>query len=263
MGKEQIYMLLIVTRNSEKQKRLSSIFKSHCTKVIESGFQALNYLEQNRQDIILCDDELEDMPEQEIVMLIRDEFPKIVLPILSFNFDISQEEKKTFINQGIDEYIDINSPDKNITSKVMNLLKTSRIWKENIDIEMKILVVDDSEDSILIFQHNLTKLGFKNIVTAKDGNDAWDKISKSHLSSDKIDFILCDKNMPDMNGLQLLEKIKTSKDFSNIPFVIITSDGKKDHVVEAIDAGASNFIVKPITAESLKIKILSVMKQKK
>ncbi len=116
--------------------------------------------------------------------------------------------------------------------------------------EMRILVVDDFSTMRRIIKNILRQLGFNNIIEADDGSSAWETLNK-----DKIDFIISDWNMPNMPGIELLRKVRSSEEFANTPFLMVTAEAQQENIIEAVQAKVSNYIVKPFTAETLGQKI--------
>lgn len=116
--------------------------------------------------------------------------------------------------------------------------------------EMRILVVDDFSTMRRIIKNILRQLGFSNIVEADDGSTAWETLTK-----DKIDFIISDWNMPNMPGIELLRKVRSSEEFAALPFLMVTAEAQQENIIEAVQAKVSNYIVKPFTAETLGQKI--------
>jgi two-component system, chemotaxis family, chemotaxis protein CheY len=103
----------------------------------------------------------------------------------------------------------------------------------------------------------LRQLGYTNVVEAEDGRAALTK-----LEQEKFDLVLLDWNMPRMTGLELLKTIRADDHLWNTPVVMITAEGRKEDVLEAVKAGVNNFIVKPFTAETLEEKLNTVLEKK-
>jgi two-component system chemotaxis response regulator CheY len=122
-----------------------------------------------------------------------------------------------------------------------------------MDLNMKVLIVDDFATMRRILRNILKQIGFTNISEADDGKTALKKLKK-----DNFDLILCDWNMPEMTGLELLNKVKSDDELKNIPFVMVTAEAQKDNIVEAVKAGVSNYVVKPFTAETISEKLQKV-----
>jgi two-component system chemotaxis response regulator CheY len=116
--------------------------------------------------------------------------------------------------------------------------------------DMKVLVVDDMSTMRRIVRNILKQLGVGNVVEAENGSDALSK-----LKADKFDFVVSDWNMPVMAGLELLRKIRADEQLKHIPVLMVTAEAQKENLVEAIQAGVSNYVVKPFTAEIIKQKL--------
>lgn len=91
---------------------------------------------------------------------------------------------------------------------------------------------------------------------AEDGVKAWNK-----LASKQYDVILTDWNMPNMNGLDLVKKVRKEGNHQSTPIIMITTEGGKGEVITALKAGVNNYIVKPFNAEILKEKLDGVFKK--
>lgn len=122
-----------------------------------------------------------------------------------------------------------------------------------MDLAMKILVVDDFATMRRIVRNILKQIGFTNIVEADDGSTALDI-----LKSDKIDLILCDWNMPKVSGMDLLKQIRADNAMKDIPFLMVTAEAQKENIVEAVQAGCNNYIVKPFTADTISEKLKKI-----
>lgn len=122
-----------------------------------------------------------------------------------------------------------------------------------MDLNMKVLVVDDFATMRRIVRNILKQIGFTNIIEADDGKSAL-----KELKNEKIDLILCDWNMPEMPGIELLKTVRSDDELKGIPFVMVTAEAQKDNIVEAVKAGVSNYIVKPFTAETITEKLNKV-----
>ncbi len=119
-----------------------------------------------------------------------------------------------------------------------------------LDSNIKILVVDDFSSMRRIIKNTLKQIGFKTILEADDGTTAL-----AMLKNQKVDLILSDWNMPKMSGLELLKEIRRDEELKDIPFFMITAEAQKDNVIQAVQAGVSNYVVKPFTADSIKQKL--------
>jgi len=118
------------------------------------------------------------------------------------------------------------------------------------DSKMKILTVDDFSTMRRIIKNLLRQLGYTNILEAEDGISAL-----AQLKQGKVDLVIADWNMPNMDGLELLKIMRNNQELKDIPVLMITAEGIKEKVIHAVKAGVNNYIVKPFTAETLKEKI--------
>ena len=125
-----------------------------------------------------------------------------------------------------------------------------------MDPGMKILVVDDFAAMRRILKNVFTQIGFTNIIEADDGTTALDV-----LKDNKVDLIVSDWNMPKMSGLDLLKTVRSNESTKDTPFLMVTASSQKDDVLEAVQAGVSNYIVKPFTADTVKEKLARIFKE--
>ena len=127
-----------------------------------------------------------------------------------------------------------------------------------MDKNMKILVVDDFSTMRRIVRNLLVELGFTNtlIQEADDGNNAL-----TMLKSQPFDMVVTDWNMPNMTGIELLRAIRADDALKHLPVLMVTAEAKKENIVEAAQAGASGYVVKPFTAVTLDEKIGKILQK--
>ena len=119
-----------------------------------------------------------------------------------------------------------------------------------MNLKMRILVVDDFASMRKIIKGLLKQIGFQNIEEADDGSTALEK-----LKIGEFDLVICDWNMPEVPGIEVLKAVRNDPQLKDLPFLMVTAEAKKDNVMEAVKAGVNQYIVKPFTAETLKKKI--------
>lgn len=121
---------------------------------------------------------------------------------------------------------------------------------------MKILVVDDFATMRRIVKNLLRDLGFKNTSEADDGATALPM-----LKNGEFDFVITDWNMPNMQGIDLLQAIRADERLKKIPVLMVTAEAKREQIVRAAGAGVNGYVVKPFTSETLKVKIEKIFER--
>lgn len=127
-----------------------------------------------------------------------------------------------------------------------------------INPNMKTIVIDDMMTMRKIITKMLKQIGFTNVQEADDGATAWPMIQQAAESGEPFEFIVSDWNMPKMSGLDLLIKIRETDGIKETPFLMVTAEAEQSNVVKVVQAGVSNFVVKPFKPETLKEKISKI-----
>ena len=118
----------------------------------------------------------------------------------------------------------------------------------------KVLVVDDQLTMREVTRLALQEMGVRQIIDAENGDDAFKK-----ATTQPLDMIISDFNMPGMDGLGLLRAVRGHPAVRKLPFILVTGRGDNALVVSAAQAGVNNYIVKPFTAEMLREKVEAVV----
>ena len=122
--------------------------------------------------------------------------------------------------------------------------------------KMKFLIVDDFSTMRRIVRNLLKEIGYANADEAEDGVVALAKLRASHF-----DFVVCDLNMPNMNGFELLNSIRGDETLKALPVLLVTAEAKKEDIVTAAQSGASGYIVKPFTKATLEEKLNKIVQK--
>lgn len=128
----------------------------------------------------------------------------------------------------------------------------------NLHPNTKILIVDDCPQILSKMRSILKRIGFNKIDEAKNGEQAWAFLEIDKTCNEPYELVITDINMPIMNGLKLLRKIKGSEIFKDIPVFMVTTRDEMDVVLKAIELGAKNYLIKPFNEEKIKKKILEI-----
>lgn len=123
------------------------------------------------------------------------------------------------------------------------------------DKNIRILVVEDNDKIRTLLCNILSNVGFKNLTEAENGVAAWQVLQKGG-----IDLVLTDWMMPEMDGLELLKKIRTDEsDLKNMPVMMITASDTHDSILEAAKWNINGYIVKPFSVKTVVAKIQEAM----
>jgi two-component system chemotaxis response regulator CheY len=118
------------------------------------------------------------------------------------------------------------------------------------DKNMKILIVDDFSTMRRIIRNILKQLEFINVEEAEDGSAAFEKLKEADY-----DLLITDLNMPNMTGLDLLKEVRANEKLKDLKVLLVTAEAEKENIIQAAQAGANEYVVKPFTADVLGQKI--------
>jgi two-component system chemotaxis response regulator CheY len=125
-----------------------------------------------------------------------------------------------------------------------------------VDKNIKILVVDDFPTMRRIVRNLLKELGFSNVDEAEDGAIGLEK-----LKGGRYGFVVSDWNMPNMDGLAMLQAVRADPALAKLPVLMVTAEAKKENIIAAAQAGANGYVVKPFTAVTLEEKITKIFEK--
>jgi two-component system, chemotaxis family, chemotaxis protein CheY len=112
------------------------------------------------------------------------------------------------------------------------------------------LVIDDSSTMRLILTRFLAKMGFQ-VVEATNGREALKRLREMG----RADLVLVDWNMPEMNGVDFVRSVRADHSFDDLPLVMVTTNTELEHVAEALEAGANEYVMKPFTMDVIREKL--------
>lgn len=129
-----------------------------------------------------------------------------------------------------------------------------KVIETNKAKNIRVLVVDDQRAARMLVRSTLTALGCTKIAECADGRDAL-----SYLAAHRVDLIISDLNMPNMDGFGLLRALRQSGENKQTPFIMLTSHGSLAAVKDAVTLGASEYVVKPFDPTTMKSKIEALL----
>ncbi|MBW2713869.1 MAG: response regulator [Deltaproteobacteria bacterium] len=122
---------------------------------------------------------------------------------------------------------------------------------------MKFLTIDDSATMRKIVMRALEQAGYENseFLEAADGEEGLEQVSKAG----EIDLIICDVNMPNMDGLEFLRVLRANSTWARIPVLMVTTESSRRAIAEAMEIGANGYVVKPFTPDMLEAAIVGLL----
>ena len=126
--------------------------------------------------------------------------------------------------------------------------------------DIRILVVDDMSTERKKLSYLMKDLGYENIVEATDGLEGLKVLEQE---GSKIGLVMSDLNMPNLNGLDFLKKIRTLDAVKDVPFMIFSTESEREIIIEAMISGCSGYLIKPVQPEDLKAKLGKVFARSK
>jgi two-component system chemotaxis response regulator CheY len=123
-------------------------------------------------------------------------------------------------------------------------------------MSVNILVVDDSMPMRTVIIRTIKSSGFgaANFIEADNGQDALDK-----MKDEWLDLVVTDYNMPEMDGMTLIQEMKKDSVFKEIPVLVVTTEGSQEKVEEFLEMGAAGYIKKPFTPEQIRQKLTELL----
>lgn len=128
--------------------------------------------------------------------------------------------------------------------------------------DRKVIVIDDIASLREVLSGCLRKIGFKDITSAVDGKDAWEKLKANADEGKPFELIFSDINMPHCHGIDLVKMIRESDVYKETPIIMVSTENEVGIIMDAIEAGADNYILKPFTPDTVKGKIVETAKKK-
>jgi len=122
--------------------------------------------------------------------------------------------------------------------------------------DLKFLIVDDFSTMRRIVRGLLKEMGCEKAEEAEDG-----AVALAAMKAQKFDFVVCDINMPNMNGFDFLKAVRADESLKHIPVLMVTAEARKEDIVLAAQTGASGYIVKPFTKATLEEKVQKIVQK--
>jgi two-component system, chemotaxis family, chemotaxis protein CheY len=121
--------------------------------------------------------------------------------------------------------------------------------------DSRILIVDDMNMFRAMVRQSLHTLEYKNLMEACDGTAAFTALKDAVEQQKPFQIIISDWNMPKMKGIDLLKKVRAEEWGRTVPFIMLTAEAERQNIVEAVQSGVDNYIIKPFTVDQMKQKL--------
>ncbi len=241
MGK---YKVLLLEDDDSAKKQLSKAISREGFEVIvaEDGKKGLEVFEKERPDIVITDINMPEVDGLEVLHRIKRMAPDThVIMVTGFG---ELETIITVLREGALDYI--KKPiDLDKLSLALGRAKEKLEHTKKYPFYPGILIAEDDEDTRVRLKRVLEKEKWR-VYEAKDGQEAVDEFDKQ-----TIDVVLLDINMPKLNGVQALEKMRKSSNGENFEAIILTGFGEEETAINALRCGALNYLKKPVDLDHL------------
>ncbi len=257
--------LLIIDDEEVVRKSILELIKKENGHVqaqaVADGNKAFDLIKKESYDCVILDLGLKDMSGFDLLEKIRKNKNISYMPIIIYTGkELSKQEEerlqkyadsiivkgpRSLVRLSDEAKLFLHHIDANITAKKHRIIENFN-HKEAVFKDKKILIVDDDMRSVFALSSILEEKGLK-IIIGKNGKEG---IEKLHKNPD-IDLILMDIMMPEMNGYEAMREIRKDIKYSNLPIIALTAKAMKDDRVKCIDAGANEYLAKPVDTDKL------------
>src|SRR5271166_113524 len=246
--------VLIVDDVADNRVALSCRLVKDGFEIVEadSGAEALRLVQEQAFDVMLLDVMLPDMSGKEVLRRIRDKFSASLLPVIMVTPDSQAEDVIEAMKVGANDYVTMPFDFSIALARVNNQVARRRAELElrNVNAMTKsdvralpaarLLIVDDIADNRAVLSRRFAKRGFE-IVEADCGAEALRLVQEQ-----TFDVVLLDVMMPDMDGMDVLRRLRKKFSASLLPVIMVTAKAQPEDIVEALKVGANDYVTKPV-----------------
>lgn len=120
-----------------------------------------------------------------------------------------------------------------------------------LQLTQRVLIVDPGQSGRLYLKNCLLEMGLVDIVEVEDGGQAWDLLVEGSMGDAPFTLVFSELNLPRVSGLELLRLLRKHPACQKLPVVLVTAESDREWVVLALEAGADDYIVKPVSLSTL------------
>ena len=250
VNKQAFHILIVEDARVINDKLTKNLKKEdyHCSQAYTLE-EAHKIVEEEDIDLIILDLHLPDGDGEEFLHLLKTEKPQTKVVVFTADDDLARRDE--LFRLGIVDYIFKGKNSALIQHEISSIITTLTIAPQ-----YTVLIVDDSFTSRKIIKSILSPMGY-NLLEAANAAEAF-----SILQQHKVDLVLLDMELPDMNGMEVLKTIKSKPEYFHLPIFIVSSDSHIETVRNAYKEGAMHYFTKPFSPEELKLKVEQIVKLK-
>ncbi|MDB5491419.1 MAG: two-component response regulator [Micavibrio sp.] len=237
-GSNEEYSVLIVDDDDDLCNLLVLKFKEKGieAEAVRSGEKALKILGMKRPDLVILDIMMPDMNGQELLRRLKQDPEFVSMPVIMLTGKTNEKDVRTAQHSGALDYIVKPFDPEALMEKVASILDSAR---------RTILVADNDTHIAELLAGKYRSQGFR-VITADNGVKAWNVIYRA-----LPDLVVLDILMPGMDGLSVLANMRADAKTRNIPVIVVSTRSDKDQVDEGLEAGAQDYMIKPILTDDL------------
>ena len=238
--------ILIIDNSVAMRSGLKALLGSLNANIIEAsnGLDGLNLLSQTHFDVIITSVDMPKMDGLELCRRVKHTPATQAIPVIILSSSNAATDIDSAIQAGAAAYIAKREARTRLYDTVQKIRAKSSSQKERT-----IMLVDDSRPIRIMIQKGLLEAGFR-VIPAENGKEALALLSKN-----RPDLILTDINMPEMDGFQLCEVVRSDPEYATIPFVVMSTINDRAQMREIIKYGATDYMVKPFNVDEMVIHI--------
>ena len=249
-GSNDLPLLLIVEDDPATRTLVEALLQEYAQIVTaENAGEAFKILKQKTPSLVLLDDKMTDgMSGLEMLDKMKNAIETSNIPVVMLTGSTQPHQIMRGLVSGAADYITKPFDPKTLVTKIQNRLNHSQI---------RILIADDDEPVRELLAHKFRSAGC-DVILAGNGQEAFDSINKS-----PPDLALLDRMMPGMDGLVVLRKMQETSGLENIPVIFLTAKHYEYDILEGLNQGAADYIVKPFNPDEVVVRCMRMVRQRK
>lgn len=252
--------ILLVEDNAQNRRLAQFLLTSHGYIVYEAGTgeEALMLARRHRPDLILMDLRLPDLDGLAVTRALKANAATTQSPVVALTAFAMEGDREKALQAGCDAYITkaIDTRDLPIALRRYLTQQREKGVSRAMEKGIRILVVDDHEQNLTLMQVMLRRSGYE-AVLAGNGEEALRLVE-----ADPPDLVILDVMMPGMDGIEVCRRLKDHEATRLIPVVIMTALDQLEDKIRGIEAGADDFLTKPVNQSELMARVRTVLRLK-